>query len=164
MQKLIFPSVERILAPGVGRVGPIEADHFPYTFRKDIVMHEAHRHPYIESFGLLCLLKLRARDSFGNRANACWRLLFVLTLMPWLKKYRVSGYEEGTDIAELQDKISVAEDAPRRHELEGELDNLVKRHKKSEEVEVEEMKRELQYLRKRVKSMMDAQGMERCEA
>ena len=33
------------LAPGVGRVGPLELDNYPHIFLKDILAHEAHRHP-----------------------------------------------------------------------------------------------------------------------
>jgi hypothetical protein len=80
---------EPFLAPGVGRIGAIELDGFSLCFRKDLLLHEAHRHPYIELFGMLCLLKLRHREQFGSRANACWRLLYVLSIMPWMKKYRV---------------------------------------------------------------------------
>ena len=127
-------------------------------------MHEAHRHPYIESLGLLFLLKLRCDDSFGRRPNGCWRLLFVLILMPWLKKYRVSGFEQGRDITELQDKIAAAgEDESRKQELEEELDDLIKRHEKSDEKEVETMKKELQYLRQRVLILMKQKGYARSE-
>jgi hypothetical protein len=80
---------EQLLAPGVGRVAGIELDGFWLCFRKDLLMHEAHRHPYIERLGLLCLLKLNHRERFGARPNACWRLLYVLVSMPWVKKYRV---------------------------------------------------------------------------
>ena len=152
------------MAPGVGRLGPIELDSFPYSFRKDLVVHEAHRHPYIESLGLLFLLKLRCDDSFGRRPHGCWRLLFVLVLMPWLKKYRVSGFEQGRDITELQDKIAAAgEDESRKQELEEELDDLIKRHEKSDEKEVETMKKELQYLRQRVLILMKQKGYARSE-
>lgn len=118
----------RILAPGVGRIGPIELDGFPYSFSKDIVVHEAHRHPYIESFGLLCLLKLRCGESFGNNPHSCWRLLFVLALMPWLKKFRVNGYMEDLD------KIDAASRDPlSQKELEEELGDLMMNHAIHEE-------------------------------
>lgn len=152
-----------ILAPGVGRIGPVELDSFPYSFRKDLVLHEAHRHPYIESLGVLFLLKLRCGDSFGSRPNACWRLLFVLALMPWLQKYRVSGYKDGMDITELQDKIAAADDEPSRRELEEELGDLIERHEKSDDKEIEVMKKELEYLRKRVKVLMKQKGYERSD-
>ena len=78
-----------ILAPGVGRLGPIELDGLWFAFRKDVLIHEAHRHVYIERFGQLCLVKLRNPEACGSRAGAVWRLLFVLAVMPWLRKYRV---------------------------------------------------------------------------
>lgn len=84
--------------------------------------------------------------------------------MPWLKKYRVSGYEQGRDITELQDKIAAAgEDESRKQELEEELDDLIKRHEKSDEKEVETMKKELQYLRQRVSVLMKQKGYVRSE-
>ena len=48
-----------------------------------------HRHPYIERLGLLYMLKLRNGKHFGTQAGAGWRMLFVLALLPWMRKYRV---------------------------------------------------------------------------
>lgn len=77
-----------VLAPGVGRLGPVELDAASFDFRKEVLMHEAHRHVLIERFGALCLIKLYNGDSFGSRAGGAWRLLYVLITMPWLRKYR----------------------------------------------------------------------------
>lgn len=73
----------------MGEIGPVKLDGLPFAFKRDLLAHEAHRHPYLELFGLICLLKLRCGDEFGRRGNASWRLLATLTLMPWLKKYRL---------------------------------------------------------------------------
>jgi hypothetical protein len=35
------------------------------------------------------LMKLRYRESFGSKAGATWRLLFVYALMPWMHRYRI---------------------------------------------------------------------------
>jgi hypothetical protein len=48
-----------------------------------------HRHPYMERWALLYLLKLRHGNKFGTQAGGAWRILFTLALMPWLRKYRV---------------------------------------------------------------------------
>lgn len=105
------------LAPGLGRIGPLELDGTSFAFRKDLLMHEAHRHVLIERFGLLCLLKLRAGDKFGSRAGSAWRFLYALTVMPWLRKYRVSrSSEEDLDekIAEIEEELEeVTEDTTR---------------------------------------------------
>jgi len=87
---LIADSANRI-------VGPVKYDGFPMFFRKEILAHEAHRHPYIERLGMIYMMKLRNRK-FGNRAGACWRLIFIFTLMPWMRKYRLDIDENEVDI------------------------------------------------------------------
>jgi hypothetical protein len=77
------------LAKGVGQLGPLELDPYPTIHTRDLVAHDAHRHPYIETLGLMYLMKLRYADDFGNRAGSAWRLIFVYALMPWFHKYRV---------------------------------------------------------------------------
>lgn len=74
-------------------VGEIERcgfrfDNEPYVFRMDILQHEAHRHPYIETLGMMYMLKLKHGESVCSLAGSSWRLLFVICLMPWLSKYR----------------------------------------------------------------------------
>jgi hypothetical protein len=77
------------LAPGVGQLGPVELDPFPTIHMRDIMSHEAHRHPYIEMLGTVYLMKLRYGTLFGTNAGSCWRLIFVYALMPWMQKYRI---------------------------------------------------------------------------
>lgn len=77
-----------LFASGVGIFGPLEIDNWPTVTRKEILVHEAHRHPYIETLGYLYMMQLRFRDGFAQRACSAWRLIFVLALMPWLHKYR----------------------------------------------------------------------------
>jgi hypothetical protein len=69
--------------------GPIELDDFPLMFRKDILAHEAHRHPYMERMGVMYMLSL-CHDDFGCFAGTCWRMIFVYALAPWMRKYRIS--------------------------------------------------------------------------
>merc|ERR1712232_685095 len=78
-----------ILFPGVGKLLCWEPDTYPIVIRKDILAHEAHRHPYIELLGGMYLMKLRYGSNFAKTAGSCWRILFVFALMPWLRKYRV---------------------------------------------------------------------------
>lgn len=35
------------------------------------------------------MLKLKYGDDFGTRSGGAWRLIFVLALMPWLRRYRL---------------------------------------------------------------------------
>ena len=77
-----------LLAPGVGKLGRVELDPFPTIHMRDIMSHEAHRHPFIECLGKFYLMKLRYGSQFCTQAGRCWRLVFVLALMPWLQKYR----------------------------------------------------------------------------
>jgi hypothetical protein len=76
------------LYKSVGHIGGYRVDGEPYMFQIDILQHEAHRHPYIETLGTMYLLMLRHRDNFCNEAGSCWRLIFIYVLMPWLSKYR----------------------------------------------------------------------------
>jgi hypothetical protein len=64
-------------------------DTYPIAFRKDLLVHEAHRHPYLERLGVMYMLKLKYGKAFATRAGSCWRLLFVMAFMPWLRRYRV---------------------------------------------------------------------------
>ena len=77
-----------ILAPGVGQIGSIILDKSPIAYRQDLLSHEAHRHPWLERLGALYLLKLKHGNDFGTRAGSCWRLLYVMFLMPWLREHR----------------------------------------------------------------------------
>lgn len=95
-----------LLADGVGFIGPIQLDSYPYSFRKDLLQHEAHRHPYIERLSTLFMMKLCYGKDFGHRANSCWRVLFVLCLMPWMRKYRL---RELPSLEGLDEEIEEAE-------------------------------------------------------
>jgi len=75
-----------LLAPGVS-LGPLKDIH-PINFRKDLLIEEAHRHPYLEMMGKLYIMKLSYRKNFIDRVGFCYRLVFTLALMPWLRKHR----------------------------------------------------------------------------
>jgi hypothetical protein len=68
-------------------------DYIPTHFTKDLLVHEAHRHPYIERLAQLYLMKLR-HGTFVSDAGAAWRQLAVLALFPWLSKHRVLNKEK----------------------------------------------------------------------
>jgi hypothetical protein len=114
------------LAPGVGRFGGVDMDTISIAFEKDLLIHEAHRHMFIERFGLLCLLKLHAGSKFGTRAGSAWRLLFVLITMPWLRKYRVDrntiALEE--EIEQMQDDMEGETDVSRLSEQKLKMKDL----------------------------------------
>ena len=89
-----------IFAPGVGTIGPVSLDSYPIQFRKDLLLHDAHRHPYMERLGLLYMLKLRHSDDFGLPAGSAWRIIVVQALMPWLRRFRIDEAEESNDDGE----------------------------------------------------------------
>jgi len=84
------------LAKGRGR----KLDPLPMIHTCDLLAHEAHRHPFIESLGLVYLMKFRYTEDFCHRAGSAWRLIFIYALMPWLHKYRIHNEiknEQGGD-------------------------------------------------------------------
>lgn len=40
-----------ILAQGVGEIGPVKLDAFPFIFKQGLLAVDAHHHPYIERLG-----------------------------------------------------------------------------------------------------------------
>ena len=79
------------LADGVGVYGSFQLDRFPDIFRQDILAHEAHNHPFIERLSKIYLLKMHCGNDFANDAGTGWRLIFVLSLFPWLRQHRVNN-------------------------------------------------------------------------
>lgn len=63
-------------------------DYAPQYFKKDILVHEAHHHPYVERLGTIYLMKLR-HPGFIKDAGSVWRQLAVMAFMPWLQRYRI---------------------------------------------------------------------------
>lgn len=78
-----------VFAPGVGWfMDSIPLDGLPHCFYRDVLLHEAHRHPLIERLGFLYMMKLRMGSNFGTTGGAAWRLVFTCVLMPWMRKHR----------------------------------------------------------------------------
>jgi hypothetical protein len=73
-------------------LGGYAFEYVPTNFVKDLLVHEAHRHPYFERLLAMYMMKLKS-DKFCSDAGACWRQLFVVTLMPWFMKHRVFSDE-----------------------------------------------------------------------
>jgi hypothetical protein len=86
-------------------------DYVPTYFIKDLLVHEAHRHPYIERLAQMYLMKLRFRDSFGSNAGAAWRQLTILAMFPWVAKNRVFDKERlELTVSELEKRMRAAEE------------------------------------------------------
>mmetsp|Transcript_1545 Transcript_1545/g.1898 ORF Transcript_1545/g.1898 Transcript_1545/m.1898 type:complete len:560 (+) Transcript_1545:1461-3140(+) len=88
-----------MLARGVGEIGAVKLDAFPFIFKQDLLAIDAHRHPYIERLGMMYMMKLKHGDKFAKKTGSIWRLLFVYALFPWLRQYRILNNEND----ELQD-------------------------------------------------------------
>jgi len=123
------------LSEGVGTIGPINLDNFPYIFRKDLLSVDAHRHPYIERLGLMYMMKLKFGDKFGRQSSSIWRLLFVFALMPWLRKYRIFTEEDAWD-----DNVKKV--------LQRSVDNVKKSDRKKDPVQrIKDLEEEIEKLR-----------------
>ena len=56
-----------VLNDGVGQIGPLKLDNFPFMFRQDLLAIDSHRHPYIERLGMMVSsVKIRATCKFAN--------------------------------------------------------------------------------------------------
>ena len=93
---------EPFLADNVNLLG-YKFDYVPLNFVTEILVHEAHRHPFIDRLGTMYMMRLRHK-TFGSNAGACWRQLLTLTLMPWLLKYRI--FHEQRSLESLRDQES----------------------------------------------------------
>jgi len=89
--------VGRIDRPVLAEGLLLDIDNLPRVFRQNLLSTDAHRHPYIELLGLMYLMKLRHKDKFGTGSGTAWRLLFVIALMPWLKKKRIEDKGDDED-------------------------------------------------------------------
>jgi len=109
-----FALVGRIDVPflsGDVKVMGYQFDYAPIYYTKDLLVHEAHRHPYLERLAQMYLMKLRNEKSFICDAGAVWRQLAVMVLFPWMIKYRVHDKDRQAEaMAELR-----REEIYRRH-------------------------------------------------
>ena len=69
-------------------------DKVPCGFKRDLLVHEAHSHPYIDRLGGMYMTRIRDGERFGSIPGAAWRCLFVTGLMPWIVKYRVNANKD----------------------------------------------------------------------
>ena len=74
-----------------------------------------------ERLAQMYLLKMR-HPEFNSNAGAVWRQLFVLAMLPWMRKYRVFSEERKSQAIETLalHKLEVKEDAKGLVELFGE--------------------------------------------
>jgi len=68
----------------------VGADAHADSFRREILVSEAHNHPYLDRLSGLYLRRLRDGQNFGTAAGQAWRSLFVLGLCPWMIKHRAN--------------------------------------------------------------------------
>ena len=79
-------------------VGPLN-DAYPRFFRQALLLQESHKHPWLEVLGKMYLMKIRYREKFVSSAGYSYRLVFALSLLPYLRKYRLTnrGVGQGDD-------------------------------------------------------------------
>ena len=83
------------VASGVGDFGWINLEPYNNWFLAAVFSVEAHnRHPYVESLGVMYLMKLKYIENFNNQVGIKWRTIFVTALMPWLTKFQVLDAED----------------------------------------------------------------------
>jgi hypothetical protein len=97
---------EPFLADNIALFG-YKFDYVPLTYIKELLVHEAHRHPYLERLSTMYMMRLRYKSFASSDACGAWRQLFVLTLLPWLMHSRVN--EEQRCIESLRDQESERE-------------------------------------------------------
>lgn len=78
-----------LLSPKANIFAGFFLDRYPSIFTADALLHDAHRHPYLDRLGLIYMLKLKHGKRLISKAGSCWRLLFTLVLFPWLRSHRV---------------------------------------------------------------------------
>lgn len=136
-----------VLAPGVGVVGPLIMDGYPVIFRKDLLVHEAHRHPFMERLGMMYMMKLVHREAFASRAGSCWRVLMVLVLMPWLRKYRIRSSGQSSrleddqpdnEAADSVDDKEFRQDSEKDREIE-----MLRNRNRLQQIENEQLREQL---------------------
>ena len=101
----------------------LQLDLVPSYFIKDILVHEAHRHPYMERLAQMYVMKAQHRSTFVTEAGAAWRQLILLAYMPWLSKYRVFGEERREQALEAlrkRDKLKNEESDVKNDDEKGE--------------------------------------------
>jgi len=85
-------------------------DTVPHKYISEILVHEAHRHPYIERLGAMYLMRLKYGEHFCTDAGAMWRNVFVLTLFPWLLKYRQGQDDDDDDDDDFGNVVPTVDD------------------------------------------------------
>lgn len=131
-------------------VGGFVIDASPFIFRKDLLQHEAHRHPYLERIGVMYMMKLRYGDRFGNEAGTAWRLLFVYALLPWLRKYRIGG--DGAD-AEVVRSLRSTHLTINKSDNAEEAQEVERRKSKADSGEVKALKKEVKRLKSEIEHL-----------
>lgn len=100
------------LADDISLAG-VALDMVPLYFVKDILVHEAHHHPYMERLAQMYVMKARYRNTFVSRAGTVWRQLVLLAFLPWMARCRVFGSErrkQALETLEKQNKSHVLKD------------------------------------------------------
>lgn len=71
----------------------------------------------MERLGVIYMLKLRYGEEFAKPAGSAWRLIFVMALMPWLRRFRLANanLEENDDVEMSENLQAVSHDTHSRN-------------------------------------------------
>lgn len=128
--EIALPHMLRLVRVSHKRLTPPLCSHF-------VSFDAQHRHPYMERWALLYLLKLRHGSKFGTSAGAAWRILFTLALMPWLKKNRVhpTARKSWSTLHTSTTELSYENIVARNEELVYEVERLREEIRRSRETQ-----------------------------
>jgi len=116
----------------------------------------------MERLAVMYLLKLRYGDEFGNSAGGLWRLIFVLALMPWLRRYRLADelFEVEKDItkADVEEALAEGEETELVTRLSKKDENGAPEHMEDPQQEARKLRAYVKALEKKIEEKLGSES------